>query len=88
MNWKGVIHDARTAKYVDVIKKPVITVKNGMVSITCATPDTKIYYTTDGATPAFVEANEYSKPFKASSGAVVKAIAKKYGFDNSGMVVK
>jgi beta-glucosidase len=57
-----------------------------MVSITCATPDTKIYYTTDGATPAFVEANEYSKPFKAGSGVTVKAIAKKYGFDNSGLV--
>ncbi len=87
MNWKGVIHDARTAKYVDVIKKHVISVKNGMVSITSATPGTKIYYTTDGATPAFVTANEYAKPFKAGSGATVKAIAKKYGFDNSGMVV-
>jgi beta-glucosidase len=86
MNWKGVISDARTAKYVDVIKKPQISVKNGMVTITCATPDVKIYYTTDDATPSFVEMNEYSKPFKIGKGAVVKAIAKRYGFDNSGLV--
>ena len=86
MNWKGVIHDARTDKYVDVIKKPVISVKGGMVTITCATPGVKIYYTTDDSTPAFVEANEYPKPFAISKGKVIKAIAKKYGFDNSGLV--
>ncbi len=85
MNWKGVIHDTRTAKYVDVIKKPQISVKNGMATITCATPDVKIYYTTDDATPAFIEGNEYSKPFKISKGTVVKAIAKRYGFDNSSL---
>jgi beta-glucosidase len=86
MNWKGVIHDARTAKYVDVIKKPRISIKNGTVTITCTTPGVKIYYTTDNATPAFIEANLYSKPFKLSNGVTVKAIAKKYGFDNSGLV--
>jgi beta-glucosidase len=85
MNWKGVIHDARTEKYVDLIKKPKIEIKGGMVTITCATPGVKIYYTTDGATPAFVEANEYSKPFKLTGSASVKAIAKKYGFDNSSL---
>ncbi|MDB5143301.1 MAG: bglX 2, partial [Mucilaginibacter sp.] len=86
MNWKGVIHDARTAKYVDVIKKPRISIKNGTVTITCTTPGVKIYYTTDNATPAFIEANLYSKSFKLSNGVTVKAIAKKYGFDNSGLV--
>jgi beta-glucosidase len=86
MNWKGVIHDARTAKYVDVIKKPRISIKNEIVTITCTTPGVKIYYTTDNATPAFIEANLYSRPFKLNSGATVKAIAKKYGFDNSGLV--
>lgn len=87
LNWKGVIHDARTEKYVNVIKKPVIKVSGGLVSITCTTPGVKIYYTTDDATPAFVEANEYTKPFKAGKGTVIKAIAKKYGFDNSGLAV-
>jgi len=85
LNWKGVIQDARTAKYVDVIKKPVIHLKGGIVSIRCATKDVKIYYTTDGSTPAFVDANAYTKPFTIKKGAVVKAIAKRYGFDNSGL---
>jgi beta-glucosidase len=86
MNWKGIIHDARTAKYVGIVKKPTISVSNGMVSITCVTPGARIYYTTDDATPAFVEGNEYTKPFKANKGVVVKAIAKIYGKDNSSMV--
>jgi beta-glucosidase len=86
LNWKGVIHDARTARYVGIVKKPVISSSNGTVNITCATPGVKIYYTTDDTTPAFVEANAYTKPFKAKKGAVVKAIAKIYGKDNSSIV--
>jgi len=87
MNWKGVIHDVRTAKYVGIIKKPVINISNNsMITITCATPGAKIYYSTDDTTPAFVMGNEYRKPFRANKGAVVKAIAKIYGKDNSSMV--
>ncbi|HEY4323747.1 MAG TPA: glycoside hydrolase family 3 N-terminal domain-containing protein [Mucilaginibacter sp.] len=86
MNWKGAIHDARTDKYVNRIAKPVVNVKGGTVTLTSPTAGTKVYYTTNGTTPAFVEANEYSKPFKISKGVTVKAIAKKYGVDNSGMV--
>ena len=85
MNWKGVIHDARTAKYVAIVKKPQISVKGGIVSIACATPGAKIYYTTDDSTPAFIEGNKYSKPFKTANGKVVKAIAKIYGKDNSSL---
>lgn len=87
MNWKGVIHDARTAKYVNRIAKPKLSLKGNTVTITSPTPGTKVYYTTNGATPAFVEANEYSKPFKVSKGLTIKAIAKRYGVDNSSMVV-
>jgi beta-glucosidase len=86
MNWKGVIHDARTEKYVGRISKPLIVVKGNMVSITSPTPGTKVYYTTNGTTPSFVEANEYSKPFTISKGSTIKAIAKKYGVDNSDLV--
>ncbi len=86
MNWKGVIHDARTDKYMDVIKKPRIIIKNNMVIITCPTPGVKIYYTTDDSTPAFVEGNEYTKPFPVAKIAIIKAIAKKYGYDNSSLV--
>jgi beta-glucosidase len=86
LNWKRVIHDARTTKYVGIIKKPVINSSNETVSITCATPGARIYYTTNDATPAFVEGNQYTKPFKTKKGAVIKAIAKIYGKDNSSMV--
>ena len=87
LNWKGVINDARTAKYVNRIAKPIINVKGNTVVINSPTAGTKVYYTTNGTTPAFIEANEYSKPFIVSSGTTVKAIAKKYGVDNSSLVV-
>ncbi|HVV54950.1 MAG TPA: glycoside hydrolase family 3 N-terminal domain-containing protein [Mucilaginibacter sp.] len=86
MNWKGVIHDWRTAKYVDIIKKPAISITGNTITISCATPGAKIYYTTDGSTPAFIGANTYSKPFTVAKGTTIKAIAKKYGFDNSDLV--
>lgn len=87
MNWKGVINDARTAKYVNRVAKPAISIKGNTVTIASATADAKVYYTTNGATPAFVKENEYSKPFTISKGLTIKAIAKVYGVDNSGMVV-
>jgi beta-glucosidase len=83
MNWHGVIQDARTAKYVNIVAKPAIGVKGNMVTLTSSTPGVKIYYTTDGTTPAFTEADEYTKPFKLKKGEFVMAIAKKYGVDNS-----
>jgi beta-glucosidase len=85
MNWKGVIRDARTEKYVNIVAKPVITIKGHRVTIISPAADTKVYYTTNGTTPAFVEANEYLKPFTADKGTVIKAIAKKYGVDNSSL---
>ncbi|MDB5123836.1 MAG: bglX 2 [Mucilaginibacter sp.] len=86
LNWKGVIHDARTAKYVNRVPKPVIHVQGKMISVTAA-PGTKVYYTTNGATPSFVKADEYVKPFSINNGTTIKAIAKLYGVDNSSMVV-
>jgi beta-glucosidase len=87
MNWKGVINDARTVKYVNRVIKPAISVKGNMATITSQTNNSKIYYTINGATPSFVKENEYSKPFKAGKGLTIKAIAKVYGVDNSSMVV-
>ena len=86
MNWKGVIHDARTAKYVDIVKKPSISIKGSTISLACATAGAKIYYSTDDSTPSFTDAHLYSKPFVLKKGMVVKVIAKVYGVDNSGMV--
>ena len=86
MNWKGVIHDARTQKYVKRIANPIIIIKDNMVTI--SNPGkAKIYFTTNGSTPAFIKENEYTKPFKPSQGITIKAIAKQYGFNNSSLVV-
>lgn len=87
MNWKGVIHDNRTAKYVNRVAKPVINIKGHLVTLTGAAPGVKIYYSKDDSTPSFTTANLYSRPFTVSGGTTVKAIAKKYGVDNSSMVV-
>ncbi len=85
MNWKGVIKDARTEKYIK-IPKPVISVKSNMATLSTV-QGIDIYYTIDGTTPAFVEADLYSKPFTVKKGTVIKAISKKYGIDNSSMAV-
>jgi len=86
MNWKGQIQDARTDKYVNIIPKPVISLKGNTATIAAPKAGTIVFYTIDGTTPAFVDANKYSKPFKVSNGTVIKAIAKKYGVDNSSLV--
>jgi beta-glucosidase len=86
MNWKGVIQDARTAKYVDQVAKPVISVKGNMVTLASATAGAKIYYTVDGQTPSFITDNLYTKSFSIKKGATIKAIAKIYGVNNSALV--
>jgi beta-glucosidase len=86
LNWKGVIKDARTEKYLK-IPKPGIIVKGNTVNLSIAMQGFDIYYTIDGSTPAFVKNDLYSKPFNAKKGTVIKAIAKKYGVDNSSMAV-
>jgi len=86
LNWRGVIQDARTAKYANRVARPVISLKSKQVSISCATPGAKVYYTTTGATPAFTTANEYHGPFALPAGATVKALAKVPGVDNSSLV--
>lgn len=85
MNWKGVIHDARTAKYVAIVKKPAISVNGSKVSLSCTTLGAKIYFSTDDSTPSFTSENLYTKPFTAGKGKTIKAIAKIYGKDNSSL---
>ncbi|MGN6398512.1 MAG: glycoside hydrolase family 3 N-terminal domain-containing protein [Mucilaginibacter sp.] len=87
MNWKGVIDDARTRRYVNRVIQPIISAKGNRVTISSATNGAKVYYTTDGSTPSFTKENEYSKPFSAEKGSTIKAIAKVYGVDNSSLVV-
>jgi len=87
MNWKGVIHDARTAKYVDIVKSPAIHIKGTAVTLSCTTAGAKIYYSTDNSTPSFTNEHLYSKPFTIKKGMTIKAIAKIYGKDNSSLAV-
>ena len=44
------------------------------VSITCLTPEAKIYYTTDGSTPT-TASTEFTAPFTLSANTTVKAIS-------------
>ena len=48
------------------------------VSLSCATSDATIYYTTDGSTP-FATSNVYSSPIAVNSSMTIKAIAVKDG---------
>jgi len=52
------------------------------VSITCATADATIYYTTNGANPT-TSSSVYSTPFTVSETTTVKAFATKAGMENS-----
>ena len=87
MNWKGIIKDARTEKYVNQVAKPSIVVKGNKATITCSTPSAVVYYTVNGSTPSFITSNEYSKPFTLKQGATIKAIAKIQGVNNSSLLV-
>lgn len=69
---------------------PVITPTSGSyvssvsVTITCATPGSTIYYTTDGSTPTTSSA-VYTSSFELTASTSVKAIATAPGFDQSAM---
>ena len=56
---------------------PVISFNNGtsMVTITCATEGSTIYYTTDGGTPSASSTPYNNTPFSVTSPTTVKAIA-------------
>jgi hypothetical protein len=72
--------------YANIIKRPEIKVSGNRVTITSPTPGTKIYYTLDGSTPAFIKENEYTQPFTVNKGTVIRVFAKKFGVDNSSLV--
>ena len=73
-----------TITNMEVVATPVITPEAGnynepqQITITCATDDALIYYTTDGTDPT-AESTLYEGPFTLSVSATVKAIALKEG---------
>jgi len=83
LNWKGVIHDHRTTTYVNIIKPPLITVKDNMATISSNTPGVQIYFTLNDSIPSFTKSNLYTKPIQITRTQSVRAIAKKPGFNNS-----
>jgi len=85
LNWQGIIHDARTARYANRVAKPLIQVVANLVTLSSPTPGAKLFYTTTGRTPSFTAADEYKQPFALPSGATVKALAKVPGVDNSSL---
>lgn len=87
LNWKGKIRDSRTDTYVNSIVRPVISVENNQVSIISQTPGTVIYYNIHDSIPSFTESNIYQHPFPVRQGVIVRAIAKKPGYDNSNISV-
>lgn len=59
----------------EMLSSPVISRdKNGLVSISCKTPDPIIYYTLDGTKPS-IKSNQYTGGFSLPEGGVVKAVA-------------
>ena len=88
LNWRGVIHDARTAQYANRVAKPQIKVAGTLVTLTCATPGARLYYALNGANPTFTAADEYQKPFVVRKGTTVRALAKIPGLDNSSLAVR
>jgi endoglucanase len=56
------------------------------VTLTTATPDAVIYYTTDGSTPSTASSLRYTEPFPISSTTTIRAIAFKEGMAASNML--
>lgn len=66
---------------------PSITQNGTTITITCATPGVKIYYTIDGSTPT-TESTLYADPFVIASPVTVKAIAVRSHYTNSDVASK
>lgn len=77
-----------TISNIETVATPVIAPEAGnyndpqQITITCATDEAIIYYTTDGTDPT-AESTLYTEPFTLSASATVKAIAIKEGMNDS-----
>lgn len=69
-----------------VCERPVITVSGGNVTISCATENAIIHYTTDGS-PATSLSTTYAGPFAQGSVTTIRAIATKAGYITSSEVI-
>ncbi|MDO5395257.1 MAG: chitobiase/beta-hexosaminidase C-terminal domain-containing protein, partial [Bacteroidales bacterium] len=72
---------------VEKVETPSILCSNNIVSITCATADAQVFYTTNGDEPD-ATAELYDGAFSITETVTVKAIALKEGYDNSDVAEK
>lgn len=72
----------KAATVVDRVATPVISCESNEVTITCATEDASIYYTTDGTTPT-TESTAYSAAIEIEATTTFKAIAVKASMADS-----
>ncbi|MCD7778358.1 MAG: leucine-rich repeat protein [Clostridiales bacterium] len=86
--WSNV---ARLILKIPTVSTPTITSSGNTVTIKCSTPDSYIYYTTDGTTPTMSNGTALgsnSGSFSISSTKTVKAIAVRSCFTNSAVASK
>ena len=69
-------------KYLDKVSESITLSIPLDVNISCSTPESQIYYTTDGNTPTS-NSNPYSTPFPVNPGTTIKAIGIKEGMLDS-----
>ena len=74
-----------TTKTINKVAAPtIVNTEASVISITSATSDAKIYYTTDGSVPTTTSSTEYTGPLTITASSVtIKAIAVKDGMINS-----
>ena len=65
-----------------VVATPIITQSGNNIMIVCSTPNSTIYYTTDGTAPT-ITSNLYGEVFAISANCTIKAIAVTAGYINS-----
>lgn len=84
----GIVLTEVTSKaVVPVITAPTVTNNfDGTISLSTTTPNTKIYYTTDGTTPSSSNGTLYSSTFTLGNATVIKAIAYNNGLTESSEV--
>ena len=68
------------------VAKPVITINGNIASITTSTPGAQIYYTLDGTNPS-TASELYTEPIILRNRCILKVLAVKDGYRNSGLVV-
>ena len=75
-----------TTYYLPVCEKPIISVSDGIVTITSTTEGATIHYTTDGS-PATSASTVYTGPFAKGDASTFRAIAAKPGYVTSNEVI-